>query len=138
MFHSRIFIKLLGFALLSLPVAGLYGEGRGRVLVFEGSAGKIQSIRLYEASYALLLGVSDYQHWPRLESVPGELAQVEAVLQKQGFTVEKHLDPNARQLENAFEGFIDNYGYTPGNRLLFFFSGHGHTRKGGTKGYLVP
>ena len=41
-------------------------------------------------------------------------------------------------MSEAFEDFIDRYGFDEGNRLLFFFSGHGHTRKRGKKGYLVP
>ncbi|MCP4694006.1 MAG: PEGA domain-containing protein, partial [Desulfobacterales bacterium] len=30
------------------------------------------------------------------------------------------------------------HGYDRDNRLLFYFSGHGHTRQNGEKGYLVP
>ncbi len=48
------------------------------------------------------------------------------------------MDPDSSQLKDAFENFINDYGYDQGNRLLFFFSGHGHTRKNGKKGYLVP
>jgi formylglycine-generating enzyme required for sulfatase activity len=47
------------------------------------------------------------------------------------------MDPDGDELEDAFEDFIDEYGYTPGNRLLFFFTGHGHSREDGM-GYLVP
>jgi len=95
--------------------------------------------QLYSASYALLIGVSDYTAgWSDLGSVPRELEQVKAVLKKQGFEVFLHLNPNSRQLKNLFEDFVGQYGYIPGNRLLFFFSGHGHTRKDGEKGYIVP
>jgi len=93
----------------------------------------------YSASYALLIGVSDYTAgWADLRSIPGELKQVEAVLKEQGFKVFLHLNPNSRQLKKLFEDFVAQYGYIPGNRLLFFFSGHGHTRKNGDKGYIVP
>jgi hypothetical protein len=108
-----------------------------RRVVVEDSSGK--QVGLYEKSYALLIGVSKYTAgWPVLESVPGEIEQVEAILKKQGFQVIKVLDPKGDQLKTAFEDFINQYGYENNNRLLFFFSGHGHTRKQGKKGYLVP
>ena len=94
---------------------------------------------LYHQSHALLIGISNYTAgWPNLESIPGELDMVETTLQSQGFNVIKKLDLDAVQLKSAFEKFINNYGYGPKNRLLFFFSGHGHSRANNTKGYLVP
>ena len=94
---------------------------------------------LYKGSYALLIGVSEYTNgWSDLESVPEELDRVEAMLDRQGFKVTKQLNPNKRELWSAFTDFIDAHGYNEENRLLIFYSGHGHTRKNGRKGYLVP
>ncbi len=70
--------------------------------------------------------------------VPDEIDQIAASLKSQGFHVVKVINPTSDQLSEAFEGFIDKYGFDENNRLLFFFSGHGHSRKGGTKGCLVP
>ena len=98
-----------------------------------------QRVGLYRGSHALLIGVGDYTAgWPDLGSVPGELDRVEAALKQQGFQVVRVNDPDSRALKRAYEDFIGRYGYNPENRLLFFFSGHGHTRKKGEKGYLVP
>ncbi|MCF8108300.1 MAG: PEGA domain-containing protein, partial [Desulfohalobiaceae bacterium] len=98
-----------------------------------------QEVGLYTGSYALLIGVSDYHNgWPKLEQIPSELDKVEQTLKGQGFRVEKILDPDAEALEDGIEDFIDHYGYTKGNRLLFFYSGHGHTMDNGKRGYLVP
>ncbi|MEK8020952.1 MAG: DUF1566 domain-containing protein [Candidatus Parabeggiatoa sp.] len=95
-----------------------------------------QILSSYSGSYALLIGESRYtEGWPNLESIPGELDKVEEVLIKQGFTVEKSLNLNADKLSNRFKTFINHYGFDENNRLLFFYSGHGHTRK--NKGYLV-
>jgi len=97
------------------------------------------TVRLYKGSYALLIGVSRYTAgWSSLESVPAELTKVEEVLREQGFVVEKCMDPDSEGLTAAFTDFVNRYGYDPDNRLLFYFSGHGHTRKDGSKGYLVP
>jgi len=98
--------------------------------------GKMQ---FYEHSYALLIGVSDYSAgWPDLQSVPGELDRVQRALESRGYTVFRYDDPGGDQLARAFERFIDDYGYEEKNRLLFFYSGHGYTRRDGRKGYLVP
>jgi uncharacterized caspase-like protein len=92
---------------------------------------------LYGGSYALLVGISGYEAWPDLESVPGELGQVERLLEANGFRVVKRLDPDGQPLRDAFQDFIDACGYDPANRLLFCFSGHGHTWTDGGQGYLV-
>jgi uncharacterized caspase-like protein len=49
------------------------------------------------------------------------------------------MNPDSAALKRAFTDFINSHGLEEDNRLLFFFSGHGHTRKkNGLKGYLVP
>ena len=101
--------------------------------------GGSEEIDLYLGSHALLIGVSNYTGgWPKLESVPAELASVESALKAKGFTVDKYIDPTHDQMFRAFERFINSYGYVRENRLLFYFSGHGHTFQDGRKGYLVP
>ena len=110
--------------------------GRGIALLDELQA---NGQPLYAESHALLVGVSDYgAGWSDLESVPNELAQVQAALQSQGFSVVKRIDPDADGLKDAFESFINQYGYAPDNRLLFYFAGHGHTWEDANQGYLVP
>lgn len=93
----------------------------------------------YAKSYALLIGVSDYTNgWPDLESIPSELKKIKLALSTQGFKVEEVLNPTGKELSNAYESFIDKYGYDENNRLLFYFAGHGYTLNDGHKGYLVP
>jgi hypothetical protein len=97
-----------------------------------------ERIILYENSYVLLVGVSKYEHWPNLNNIPKEISTLESSLKKQGFIVETSLNPTGSQLSETIKNFIDKYGFKENNRLLFFFSGHGYTRKDGTKGYIVP
>ncbi len=100
-----------------------------------------QRLQLYQGSFALLIGVSDYTAgWPKLESIPEELDKLQTALEKQGFSVTRVMNPGRAALQSAFERFIDAHGYDPENRLLFFYSGHGYTRRTGgrRKGYLVP
>jgi formylglycine-generating enzyme required for sulfatase activity len=123
------------FLLALFATSSVYAEERGLVVVRD-QAGK--QVGLYRQSHALLVGISNYTAgWPDLESVPGELKQIERVLRAQGFTTEKVSDPDADQLWASFKSFIDRYGFDPNNRLLFYFAGHGYTRQE-TKGYLVP
>ena len=128
---------LFSILLVCLPLLSSGAQTKGIKVVIKDTSGR--EVGLYKDSYALLIGVSNYTAgWPKLESVPDEINRVEAALKDQGFLVVKVLDPSSEQLENAFEDFIDKYGFDNNNRLLFFFSGHGYTRKGGRKGYLVP
>jgi len=102
-----------------------------------------EAIGLYEQSHALVIGVSDYTNgWPKLPGVKKDVKAVVATLKQQGFRVTLVNNPKDRRaLEDAFTRFIDRYGLKPGNRLLFYFSGHGHTEKttyGDEMGYIVP
>ncbi len=98
--------------------------------------------KLYRESHALLLGVSNYERgWPELPSVPAELRLVENALKKRGFNVTHVVDPTSAGLEQAIERFIKDHGFERHNRLLFFFSGHGYTRRSpgrSPRGYIVP
>ena len=112
-------------------------QTKGLKVVIKDQSGR--KVGLYKGSYALVIGVSNYTAgWPKLESVPDEIDRIETALKKQGFHVVKVLNPSSEQLENAFEDFIDKYGFDKDNRLIFFFSGHGYTRLRGKKGYIVP
>lgn len=114
-----------------------FAQTRGLSRVTIKANGK--NVNLYKESHALLIGVSDYTNgWPDLEGIPAELLEIEKSLRRHGFKVTKVINPNNRDLQRAYENFIDQYGYDDENRLLFFFSGHGYSRKNGKKGYLVP
>jgi WD40 repeat protein len=100
------------------------------------------AVGFYRESHALLIGVSDYTGgWPRLPGVKKDVKLVREALQEQGFNVVLVRDPNRKQLIAAIEDFIHRYGQEPDNRLLFYYSGHGHTLKSDINkkmGYLVP
>ena len=94
-------------------------------------------INLYEQSHALLIGVSKYtKGWDNLEAIPAELDNVQQALEEKGFNVIRVDNPTQKQMKSAFEDFISDYGYDANNRLLFYYSGHGHSDK--NRGYLVP
>ncbi len=115
-------------------------ETRGSRRIEVRTAGG-DSVANYLASHSLLIGASDYERgWDDLDSVPDELERVRRKLVEHDFEVRVVLDPDSRELEDAFEEFLDDYGFDEGNRLLIYFAGHGYTRKTdqGLRGYLVP
>ncbi len=126
------------FGLLLCFFSTVHAETRGlNVVPIKDALGK--TVGLYKESHALVLGVADYSAgWPKLPSVVEETKQIEQALTSKGFSVTRVLNPDDDELENAFKIFIEEYGYDRNNRLLFFFSGHGYSRKQGAKGYLVP
>ena len=128
--------KLAYFLLTFLLCAHTSAETRGfRIITDAGN-----DIGGYKGSYALVIGVSEYTNgWPVLESINTEVSEVQYALEQNGFDdVRVVMNPDSEALQAAFETFIDDYGFDADNRLLFFFAGHGYTRKNGEKGYLVP
>lgn len=94
----------------------------------------------YRRSYALLMGVSNYQNMPKLPLVKNDLDSMSKVLRELGFTVirvedEKLTLANVRSPQVFFEKVA---GITEEDRLLVFFAGHGYQRREGdrVRGYL--
>ena len=129
-------------ALLFLAAFTTTAQDRGlvRVPAPVGPEGQIRE--LYTGSYALLVGVAQYQQgaaWSALESIPNELTALEGALKGQGFdAVQRVTNPTGAELERAIKEFIGKYGYNQGNRLFFFFAGHGYTLDNGERGFFVP
>lgn len=100
-----------------------------------------EDIDLYKDSFALVIGVSQYKHWPSLQGVREDATAVAAALTRNGFKVTLATDPTLGQLEKVFSDFINSHGLDRENRLLFYFAGHGHTlltSDGRTQGFLIP
>jgi caspase domain-containing protein len=97
--------------------------------------------RLYDGSYALIIGVSQYdaRKWAPLPRIPAEADRLAGVLKAQGFAVTRVTGrADARAVKGAIEQFINDHGYQPKARLLIFFAGHGYTLRDGQMGYIVP
>ena len=109
-------------------------------VLIEDAAG--EQVGLYRESHALLIGASRYHNgWPELPGVPEDVEAVRRALETLGFQVTVVTDPDNTQLRIAFDEFISAHGNEVDNRLLFYFAGHGHTRKqawGAEMGYIVP
>ncbi len=101
-----------------------------------------ENVKLYNQSHALLIGVSEYSSsWPDLPGVKRDIYAVQTTLEQHNFNVVLVENPTKIELDNAISNFIARYGQGIDNRLVFYFSGHGHTINtsyGGKLGYFVP
>lgn len=126
--------SLLGLAFLP----GLAAQGRGLAVVAPDG----RTVGSFKASYALVIGESQYRSgWLKLDGVKTDVKLVSAALAAAGFQVTTKEDLDSESLKRAYDDFIAAYGYEEGNRLLFYYAGHGHTLKlGGNRdmGYIVP
>ena len=103
-------ILILLFVFLYPQITQHAEESRGIVPVhIKDKQGK--QVGMYKGSHALVVGVSDYTAgWPDLESIPGEIEQVEESLIEIGFNVEKIMNPDSEKLKKAYEKFIESAG----------------------------
>ena len=95
----------------------------------------------YSSSYALVVGINTYNHWPNLEYAAKDAAEIAAVLKQKGFRVFTLTNQEAtrqnilRQLETIRKSV------EPNSRVVFYFAGHGQTEDlpgGRERGYIVP
>ena len=130
---------VLLFVLCSFNTVGYAARGIKVVKIIDA---KGKEVGLYRRSYALVIGISAYRSgWPRLPGVQEDVKAVRGALKEHGFKVEVVTNATREKLYQAFSSFINRYGQNVENRLLFYFAGHGHTRKqayGEDMGYIVP
>lgn len=123
------------FCLLS--VSAVYGVSRGIKVVSDGG----KTLQLYDEYHALVVGVSNYEKWPKLPYAKSDAADVADKLSHLGFEVKVVLDPTSRELNTAINEMVYTMGREENRALLFYYAGHGDTEllADGTKmGYLVP
>jgi len=135
----------LAFGLIfPLFLAHLFPQAtRGREYQISVQDRQGNTYELYAGSYALIIGNDKYLNgWQFLPGVADDIDEVVKVLGKHGFEITSYSNLDKQALLKAIEDFIDKNGSAPGNRLLFYYAGHGHTltsKTSGVKtGYIVP
>ena len=133
-------VVILCVALYLITTEDLFSQtDRGmKVITVRTRAGEIE---LYKDSYALVVGNGTYTNgWDPLEGALKDVKEVETVLKKHGFNVTLKTDLTEPEFRRAFAEFVLESGADENNRLLFYYAGHGYTRKSATDedlGYLV-
>jgi hypothetical protein len=98
----------------------------GVVGVGEAAVAPPNIASLYRGSYALVIGISKYEHWARLPGVKDDVAQVACVLKQHGFEVEVAEDLDSDRLLPVIQNFLKRDDVGPQSRLLVYYAGHGH------------
>ena len=99
---------------------------------------------LYGRSFAIVIGINNYEKWPGLEFAVADANAVKNTLQKTGFDdITVIMDQDATQRRILTELFHELPQKVDRNdRVLFYFAGHGQTADvtggGGKKGYIIP
>lgn len=103
----------------------------------------VQEETLYGDSYAVVIGINQYENWPSLEFAVNDAKAVTRELRKTGFDhITVILDKEATQrriLTALFQELPEKMARN--DRLFFYFAGHGQTEdlpEGGKRGYIIP
>ena len=95
----------------------------------------------YSSSHALVVGINEYRHWPRLEYAANDARAMAARLKAQGFQTYLLTDEQAT-LKNILAGLETiRRSVDENSRMMFYFAGHGQTEDlpgGRERGYIVP
>jgi formylglycine-generating enzyme required for sulfatase activity len=105
------------------------------------SNGTWREVPMYDDSYALVIGMSNYRYWNKLNGPVKDVEEVRSVLTEHSFKVQVEMDLTGEELEDKINDFIKSYGLSKNNRLIIYFAGHGETMVGTDNrdiGYLVP
>ena len=121
--------------------AGAAAETRGLTIQLKANEAKdapvAGEVRLYGASYALVIGIDKYTGgWPRLSNAVKDARLVAAELERKGFEVTLKTNLAAAELEGAFKEFFIVKGADPTARLFVWYAGHGYSED--DEGFLIP
>ncbi|MFQ5685246.1 MAG: caspase family protein, partial [Candidatus Scalindua sp.] len=133
--NQILFLSYIFFFLI-IP-SHLFAVTRGiSVISKEG-----ESLYLYKDYYALVVGVSDYDHWPDLQGAEDDARETAKVLEDFGFNVSMLINPTSRELREKLNSLVYDTGREEDRAILFYFSGHGETETlatGEKLGYIIP
>lgn len=103
-----------------------------------------RSADLFNKSYAVVVGISRYQNsgtWKTLDNAENDARAMSEFFTGQGFEVKSFTDAEARKY--SITSYLEDtlaLKLTQNDRFVFYFSGHGNTRRvgGRDRGYLIP
>ena len=100
-----------------------------------------QNLILYKDYYALVIGVSNYQKWPKIPFATRDAKEVAERLELLGFKTKLVLDPTHREMFAALSEMVYVLGTDENRALMLYYAGHGETETLADKtkmGYIIP
>ena len=111
-----LFILLLSLSIFLIISSHVSATSRGiRVATEQG-----KSVYLYKDYYALVVGVRNYEKWPRLPNAVKDVEEVAAKLKDLGFTVKLVLDPVSREMKTIINEMVYVMGREENRAILFY------------------
>jgi len=99
------------------------------------------TLNLYKDYHALVIGITNYERWPRLPNAVNDAKEVSSKLQDLGFQVKLILDPTSREIKTLLSEMVYKMGMEENRAILFYYAGHGETETLADKssiGYIIP
>ncbi len=134
--YRNLLITFLLFALFS-TASYLFAANRGIQVISK----KGQPLYLYKDYHAVVIGVSDYDHWPKLPNAVKDAQEVAGKLRVLGFKVKLIANPDSRHLKSTLSEIARRLGTEKNRALLLYYAGHGETTTladGTDLGYIIP
>lgn len=110
-----------------------------------GKGQEAETSQYYRKSWAVIIGIDKYNHWPQLEYAVHDAKGMKETLKKFGFTEFLELYDNEATKPNIMRLLGDELGNPDKvdveDRVVVFFAGHGQTRQlpsGNSLGYIIP
>jgi len=134
--YRKLVITLLLLTFLS-AASYLLAASRGiRVVSKKG-----EPLYLYKDYHAVVIGVSDYDHWPKLPNAVKDTEEVAGKLRELGFEVKLIANPDSVQLKSTLSEIARRLGAEQNRALILYYAGHGETTTladGTELGYIIP
>jgi len=127
--------------LFLLSAVFAFSQEKGFIKIRDKRTNEVISVKIYDKSYAVCIGIDEYQYWPKLNCAVADALGMKAKLLAQGFDdvkVIKNEEATKKKIEETLS-WLSNV-TTSNDRVVIYFSGHGHTVEGRTKtiGYIIP
>jgi len=90
-----------------------------------------------QEKYALVIGNANYKNFDKLNNPINDANDIAAILDSLGFKVDKLLDANRVQMEDAVDKLRRRLEASPDSYGFFYYAGHGVQSRTG-KNYLIP
>jgi hypothetical protein len=135
--HKHILFTLI----LLIPLLPILSDIKAATRGIHAVSPEGQSLFLYKDYHALVIGVSNYDHWPKLPHADDDAREVADKLKKLGYGVDLILDPAHKDLRDALNRLVYFTGKEENRAILLYYAGHGETERlaDSTKmGYIIP